>query len=190
MHGLAHKAFHGFVLASFGPQVWAELLVRVRVPVQEIFAPQDPAVLDAMVGAAATVLDRPADAILEDFGSHLAGIGQLRRLLRYGGDDFLDFLISLEDLADRCRLALPSLTLPEMRLTAVARSRFVLVIEGGPPGIGHVLTGLVRAMADDYGALALLEHRDGGQGDEAVTIDLVDAGHQAAKAFSLAAVAP
>ncbi len=198
MHGLVHKAFRGFVHAAYGPRAWGEVTAVLKDLPAETFAAHDPGVIAAAVAATAGVLDRPADAVLEDFGIYLAsheGVGPLRRLLRFGGDGFVDFLMSLEDLPDRCRLALPTLALPEMRLDETGDGRFLLRIRGGLPGTGHVLTGLLRAMADDYGALALLEHRDdaggdGGGGGEAVAIHLVDAGHQAAKAFQLVAAVP
>lgn len=193
MHGLVHKAFRGFVQAAYGPVIWAEVMASLPDPLAETFAAQDPLLLDAALAATARRLDRPADSVLEDFGIYLAShpdVGQLRRLLRFGGDGLLDFLISLEDLPDRCRLALPTLALPEMRVDQVGDGRFLLSIRNGPTGVGHVMTGLLRAMADDYGALALLEHRGDGHAEEGVAIHLIDAGHQAAKAFQLVETLP
>jgi hypothetical protein len=193
MHGLVHKAFRGFVQAAYGPATWAEVTRRLGELPAETFAAQDPGVLAAALAATAAALDRPAEAVLEDFGIYLAShpeVGQIRRLLRFGGDGLVDFLISLEDLPDRCRLALPTLALPEMRVEEVAEGRFLVTMRGGPPGAGHVMTGLLRAMADDYGALALLEHRGDGRGEEGVAIHLIDAGHQEARAFRLVETLP
>jgi hypothetical protein len=131
--------------------------------------------------------------VLEDFGIYLAShpdVAQIRRLLRFGGDGLVDFLISLEDLPDRCRLALPALALPEMQVEEVADGRFLLTMRGGTDGVGHVMTGLLRAMADDYGALALMEHRGDGRSVEGVAIHLVDAGHQQARDFRLVETPP
>jgi hypothetical protein len=188
MHGLVHKAYHGFVRATFGAPVWSAVVAAVPDHGTENFVPQDPAVLQRLVAATAAALDRPADAVLEDFGTYLAShdnMGQLRRLLRFGGGSYLEFLLSLEDLADRSRLALPSLTLPPMQIDARGDGDYALTIAGGPPGLGHVMTGLLRAMADDYGALVLLDHAGDSAGNDTVAIQLLDPGFHDAKSFDL-----
>ena len=57
-------------------------------------------------------------------------------------------------------------------------------------GFGHVVMGLLRAMADDYGALALLEHK-GTRGDtEILEIQLLDTAFAEGREFELAARPP
>lgn len=93
-------------------------------------------------------------------------MGALRRLLRLGGDSFVDFLYSLDDLRDRARLAVSDLELPELELHDQAAGRFSLLCLTGAPyrhdtamrDFGHVMIGVVRAMADYYGALVVLDH--------------------------------
>ncbi len=74
-------------------------------------------------------------------------------MLRFGGVTFVDFLHSLEDLPDRGRLALPDLDLPELHITDHGPDFFTLKCRAELTGAGHVMVGLLRAMADDYGAL-------------------------------------
>ncbi len=112
---------------------------------------------------------------------------RLRRLLRFGGVTFVDFLHSLDDLDGRCRLALPELCLPLLRLREVEPGRFVLRCETGLPGAGHVIVGLLRAMADDYGALVLLEHLGTDEMGETVSIHLLETQFAAGRRFDLAA---
>ena len=54
-------------------------------------------------------------------------------------------------------------------------------------GAGHVIVGLLRALADDYGALVVLEHLGTDQGRECISVHLLDQDHWSGKRFSLAA---
>ena len=50
-----------------------------------------------------------------------------------------------------------------------------------------MLMGLLRAMADDYGALVLLDYQGGGQGIESISITLIESSHSDGRAFELGA---
>ena len=68
--------------------------------------------------------------------SHPARAG-IRRLLRFGGSDFRDFLHSLEDLPERGRLALPDLLLPPISVSDQGAGRYALGIGPGGAGLGR-----------------------------------------------------
>jgi hypothetical protein len=71
----------------------------------------------------------------------------------------------------------------------VGGDEFRLTIAPGFAGAGAVALGLLRAMADDYGALALLEvGAEAGDGAAVLTIRLLDADHAEGRAFTLGAV--
>lgn len=192
MHGLINRSIQSFLRDTYGEALWSDV-ARAAALGFDSFEPMltyDPAVTDAVIGAAARFLDRPRDTVLEDLGtylvSHPAQEG-VRRLLRFGGVDFPDFLASLEDLPGRARLAVPDLDLPDLTLEDEGQGQFALICRAGLPGAGHVLLGLLRAMADDYGSLVLLDHRGTGpDGAEVVGILLLDVAHAAARPFDLA----
>lgn len=192
MHGLINRSIQGFLRDSFGDALWSDV-ARAAALGFDGFEPMlhyDPAITDRVIAVAARRLDRPRDALLEDLGtylvSHPAQEG-VRRLLRFGGVDFPDFLASLEDLPGRARLAVPDLDLPDLSLEDEGPGRFTLTCRGGVPGVGHVLLGLLRAMADDYGSLVMLDHRGTDpDGAEVVGILLLDTAHAAARPFALA----
>ena len=126
--------------------------------------------------------------MLEDLGTYLVShpsVEALRRLLRFGGLDFVDFLHSLEDLPGRARLAVRDLALPRMELDVLGERRFELRCIDAPEGFGHVLVGLMRAMADDYGALAVLEHLGRKGRVERIGIDVTMSGFSPGRAFNL-----
>lgn len=145
---------------------------------------------EKVVDAACVVLRKPRDMLLEDLGTYLVShpnLERLRRLLRFGGETFADFLHSLDELPERSRLAVPDLDLPDLELIQVDDDTFQLSCYWDRPGFGHVLVGLLRTLADDYGALVYLEHLGLKMGRETLSISLLDSGFASGRRFDLAA---
>lgn len=200
MHGLINKAIQNFLRDSFGQQAWRAIAASSGIdrPLGpdgfEAMQVYDDSLTEAMLNAAVSVLRRPRDSLLEDLGTYLISnplLERLRRLLRFGGVSFTDFLYSLDDLQGRSRLAVPELALPELTLEEGDEAGvFTLTCWGCPRGFGHVMVGILRALADDYGALVVLEHHgEGGQGSEVIGIALHDPAFHAGRSFDLAAEA-
>ncbi len=192
MHGLINLAIELFLRDTYGADLWSSVARKAGLGFDrfESMLTYDPALTAAVTAAAADVLQRPLDAVMEDVGTFLVSprAGErLRRLMRFGGSSFVDFLHSLEDMPDRVRLALPDLILPQLELQDRGSGDFRL--RGVPPfpGAGHVLLGLLRAMADDYGALALLDLQADADGSETILISLLDVAHATGRGFDLAA---
>ena len=184
MHGLINRAVQGFITDTYGPRVWDGIVQAADLPPRgfEALLLYEDALTDRMIAAASGALGKPRDAFLEDFGIYLAGREGLRRLLRFGGADFVDFLYSLEELPGRVRLAVPDLVLPDLSLTHVPPGRFRLAVEGGHACFVHVMCGVLQAMADDFGALALIATSGAGP---ALQIDLVETDYAAGRGFLL-----
>lgn len=192
MHGLLCRSLQVFLADSRGPALWRAVARRAGIPEAgfEAFLPVDPAVIDRILTAAAAETRLPVAAVLEDMGSHLVVHPRregLRRLLRFGGADFPEFVHSLQDLPARVALAVPDLRLPAITVTERGQGRFDLAIAAGLPGFAPVAAGMIRAMADDYGALVVLSLRDGAGGACRMRLTLADAGHAAGRSFALAA---
>jgi hypothetical protein len=196
MNGLVNRAIQAFARDTRGPAFWADLARQSGAPFNgfEPMLAYDPAITDALLSALAKALDCPVSAVLEDLGTYLVADPRrdgLRRLLRFGGAGFADFLHSIAELPARLHLALPDIDLPHIDVAEVAPDLFHLSIAAGMDGLGHVALGLVRAMADDYGALAVLDLQDGPDGTKGavlVTVRLLDAGHASARDFTLGVV--
>lgn len=195
MNSLITCALEVFICDAHGPHVWAQILRQADVHVEhfEPLSSYDTEVLEKVSQAAVTVLNRPYDVIYEDLGSWLvlsAKTHRLRRLLRFGGTTYLDFLHSLEELPARAHLALPELKLPELYLTEIEEGEFRLAISSKDGAPFHhyraVLTGLLRAMADDYGALVFLDLTVLENGHEEVSIKLLDVTYSEGRHFDLA----
>lgn len=206
MQGLINRAIEAFLTDTFGTGLWMQAAQGASIRDADGFAAighDEPLHALEMLNTAARVLNRPRDSLLEDLGAFLVSnprFDPLRRLLRFGGVSFTDFLHSLEDLQGRTRLAVPELELPELTMEAEAPGQFRLVCHACPEGFGHVLAGALRALADDYGALAVLVHQgtsarrttgatvpDGpGNDDEIILIELYDPAFHAGRRFQLA----
>lgn len=206
MHGLINKAIESYLGDTFGPDTWHEVLHRAglwdRIGPDGFDALQiyPDALTDRLLSAAGTCLQRPRDALLEDLGTYLVSHDRtraLRRLLRFGGRCYTDFLYSLDDLPGRARLAMPDLNLPRLTVEEVGTGRFRLTCHACPPGFGMVMLGILRTMGDEYGALVVLEVEEGGMESEAPTggaltdehlnIDLHDPSFHEGRHFVLAA---
>lgn len=194
MHGLINRAIQSFVSDTYGAARWQQIaqLSGLGFTEFEAMLSYDPAVAPRILAAAVRELDKPRETLLEDLGTYLVShpnTEALRRLMRFGGDSFLEFLHSLDDLPERARLAVSDLDLPELDLDERGPGRFRLACRGGPDGVGHVLVGLLRAMADDYGALVYLELRPDAGGAAEIDITLYESAYAAGRRFDLGAPA-
>ncbi|WP_187429833.1 hypothetical protein ROLI_014990 [Roseobacter fucihabitans] len=192
MHGLINRAIQSFVIDSYGADRWKAAARRADIGLTSFEAMwvYDDALTFKILNAVCNVLDRRYDELMEDIGSYLVShpnLKSLRRLLRFGGVDFVEFLHSLDDLPDRARLAVPELELPRLELHEHSVSRYSLRCEGVIEGCGHLFAGVLRAMADDYGALVFLEHKGAKDGAETISISLLEADFAEDSGFELAA---
>ena len=194
MHGLINRSLQCFLRDSFGAPVWAAVARDAGLGFDsfEAMLTYDPALTDAVICAAARQLDRPRETVMEDLGTYLVShpnVEALRRLLRFGGVTFVDFLHSLEDLPGRGRLAVPDLDMPQFALVETGADHFLLTCRTPVQGGGHVMMGLLRSMADDYGTLVLLDHQ-GMKGDaDMISIQILDQSFASGRRFDLAAKA-
>lgn len=195
MQGLFNRAIQCFLRDSYGHGLWLSVARRAQVGPEgfEAMLTYDNAVTEAVIAAAIRELDRPRETLLEDLGNYLVShpnVEGLRRLLRFGGAGFVEFLHSLEELPDRARLALPDLDMPQLELETLGQGRFRLKCIGVIAGVGHVAVGLLRAMADDYGALVVLDHDGQDAGADVITIELLDGAYAVGRRFELALRVP
>ena len=192
MHGLIFRTLEAFISDTFGPENWTRVVVLSGLPVTsfEAMLQYDSAYFPDLLAASAHVLDRPEAVILEDLGAYLIthqNHASVRRLMRFGGETFSELLHSLDDLPGRTRLAVSALDLPQVEVRQPTAGTFAILCRGNPEGFGHVMVGLLRAMADDYGTLALLEHRGKRDDAEVIEVTVIEAAFADDRGFSLAA---
>ncbi|MFD1193406.1 heme NO-binding domain-containing protein [Seohaeicola saemankumensis] len=198
MHGLINRAIQCFVTDMHGAAIWNDVARAAQLHGAGIEAmlDHDPLLTGRVLDATCQRLCRPRAEVLEDIGTYLVShpnVEALRRLLRFGGEDFSDFLCSLDDLPERARLAVADLDLPVLELHELAHDRYRLRCltgapyrqDGGFSGFGSVMMGVLRAMADDYGALVVLDHGAPEPGCEVIEIALVACDYSEGRRFEL-----
>ena len=190
MHGLVNTSIERFLRRAYGNDRWQAVASAAGLGI-DTFEPMmsyDDSVTEAVLDAASAQTGLSRADLLEDLGTFLVSdtsMEPLRRLLRFGGDDYTEFLHSLDDLPDRVRLAVPELQLPRIESQEVTPGLFRLSISPGWPGIAHVFAGVLRTMADDYGALVMLDHRGERRGCDEFSIAVVEKDFATGRSFAL-----
>lgn len=192
MHGLINRSVQCFIRDTYGPRMWLQVALDARIGIDDFEAMlnYDDDLTFKVLTAARAALDKPIETILEDMGTYLVShptTEALRRLLRFGGETFVDFLYSLDDLSDRARLALPGLDLPALELHEKTTTGYQVLCAPGMPGFAYVMIGILRTMADDYGALVVLEHQGQCEAGDCIDVSLLEAAFTTGRRFELAA---
>jgi len=192
MHGMINRAIERFVRDTYGREIWTKVTQKAGLEFSEFEAmlSYDDALTFDVLAAVAEVLENPVVDVLENIGIYLVShpnVEALRRLLRFGGVTFTDFLYSLDDLQERARLAVSDLHLPQLELREHTTDFYSLSCKAPRAGFGHVIVGLLRAMADDYGALVLLDHKGAQDGIEIIEVRLLTVTHASGRSFDLGA---
>lgn len=192
MHGLINRAIQCFVRDTYGGDRWLGVARAAGLdpPRFESMLTYDDALTSDVLAAVCAALGKSEDEVLEDIGTYLVSHPNneaLRRLLRFGGMTFEEFLHSLDDLPDRARMAVPDLELPLLELRDCGTDQFCLCCGGDYPFYGHVMLGLLRTMADDYGALVYLDISPCERGGEMIRIVLVESAFSEGRSFELSA---
>jgi hypothetical protein len=195
MHGMICKALEGYLRGVHGSGPWDDVRRAAGLEVEtfETLSHYPDEVWGRIVAASAARLGIARDALLEDLGTWLCtdpGMEPVRRLMRFSGPSYVEFLYSLDEMHDRARMAVRELDLPVVRIADGAGGRLRLATAWHAAGAGAVITGILRAMADDYGALALIDHEGaeerGGLWRERLSVTIVDVGFAPARSFQLA----
>ncbi|MCG6904907.1 MAG: heme NO-binding domain-containing protein [Rhodobacter sp.] len=192
MHGLINRSIQCFLRDTYGPEAWNAIMAAADLGFDsfEALLIYDIAQTEAVLLAACEHLGKPRDMLLEDLGTYLVShpnVQAPRRLLRFGGETFVEFLHSLDELHDRARLAVADLELPLLDLHDHSPNAFTLRATHEYPGFGQVIVGVLRAMADDYGVLALLEFQGRRDGVETISIELLETCFAEGRDFALSA---
>ncbi len=175
---------------TYGAELWDDTMAELDAGIDR-FEPMfhyEDALVTRLVDIAARRLDKPSEGLFEDFGIYLVAhpaSERVRRLLRFGGVDYEDFLASLDDLAGRARLAVPDLDLPALDLIDLGAGEYLLNLTSPLAGAAAVYLGMLRALGDDYGALVMVEHDRPANGANRLSIRLLKADFAEGRGFAL-----
>lgn len=202
MHGLICKAAELFIRSQHGEAAWRR--IRAAAGLEALLGEggfdtmrlYEPEVMDRLLAAVHDELGLRPFATLEDMGTWLCThppMEPVRRLFRFSGASFREMLFALDEIHDRARMALPDLDLPQLSLIELGGGRYRVASSWTVPGAGAVIIGILRAMADDYGTLAWLEHEHGaevnGTWTEILAVRMLDDRFHAPRPFELGGAA-
>lgn len=182
MHGLINRSIESFLRDSYGESAWVQIADGLEIDPAgfEPFRHYPDRLTLRLIAQATKVLTKPEPELLEDLGAWLARTEPARRLLRFSGTDFADFVLALEELPGRAHMVLPDLEMPRISVAALGNAQFRVEVSHAPPEWRSLIAGVLRAMSDEYGALALIVDEGAGIG-----VDVSDETFFAARDFDL-----
>lgn len=194
MLGLVNRALQGFLQDTYGRDVWDKVRQDAGLDFTrfETMLHYEPVLTERVMLAACYRLDKPLAAFLEDVGTWIISHpdhGSIRRLLRFGGSDFEEFVFSLDELPGRVAMALPDLDMPSVSLRKTNASQAEVILTWRHLNLSAVFLGGIRAMADDYGALVLMSAEDSDPLTTVIEMDLVDSNFASGRSFELRSAA-
>ncbi|WP_165775690.1 heme NO-binding domain-containing protein [Paramylibacter kogurei] len=165
MHGILNRGLQCFIRDIYGGQAWNQVRETVGLTFCnfETMLTYEDMITEQMIASICDTTRRNRHEILEDFGTYLVSEHSppsVLKLLRLGGETFVDFLYSLEDVNDRVHIAIPELDLPRFTLFEFNTKRFQLKSEFHHTGYGAIFLGLLCAMADHYQTLVSISRRN------------------------------
>jgi hypothetical protein len=160
---MINRGLQCYIRDIHGVDIWEETCEQAKLTYYnfEYMLTYDDATTEDLLSSFGALVGRKRDEILEDFGVYIVSedaLSTVRRLLKFGGTNYVEFLQSLDFVYDRVKLAVPDLDIPMMELVAHGPCRFTLYARFQKRGYGVALLGLLRALADDYNALISIEH--------------------------------
>jgi hypothetical protein len=160
---MINKGLQCYIRDIHGVDVWEETCEQANLPFYnfESMLTYDDATTEDLLSSFGDIVDRQRDEILEDFGVYMVSedaLSAVRRLLKFGGRNYVEFLQSLDFVHNRAKMAVPDLDVPMMELVAHDPCRFTLNARFQKRGYGAALLGLLRALADDYNTLVSITH--------------------------------
>lgn len=158
MHGLISRSFELFLRDCYGDRIWERAARQAKVDPRGIFLLQKSPdkVSETLIEEAAAILRQEKGELVEDLGGWLTQREPIRRLLRFSGRDFSEFVESLGEFPRRAQMVIQSLKVPRVVVTMPTAQSYEVTIDGGSDIWPMLLAGVLRGMADDYGALAVI----------------------------------
>ncbi|AGT09408.1 heme NO-binding domain-containing protein [Paracoccus aminophilus] len=161
MLGLVNRSIEVFLRTTYGEPLWQEVARKSSIDVRGFNSLREykDDLTTTLLRNAAAKLGKPSLDILEDTGAWLVRLEPIRRLLRFSGSDFAEFVAALEELPGRARMAVPRLPFPPVTVVRLGPDHIRISGRDWPFGLQWMLAGALRGMADDYGVLVIIEAR-------------------------------
>lgn len=189
MNGMTNRLLQDFILDTDGARAWRDIAHVAGVPEGgfEMMIDYPPRLHLRVIEALLDHRLQDPESLWEDFGHyHITSQRHpwIRRLLRFGGADYPAFLRSFPEVRSKFQMALPALPLPMFSGVEDALpdggARFAFSLQQAGAGQVPLLVGVLRAMADDYGALAVVTGQAG-----RIVVDVLESHFHRGRSFAL-----
>ncbi len=174
MYGIVNKAIQDLIVCEFGTDKWNKIKERSGVDVDFFISnePYDDDITYKLARAAAEVLHRSMDDVLQAFGEWWVlktGKEKYGSLLQVGGNNLKEFLINLPTLHNRVMLMYSKLTPPEFKVSDLEENSINIHYHSEREGLQSFVRGLLIGLSKMYNVetnIELLQSRDDGNTHE------------------------
>lgn len=154
MYGLVNQAVKGFVEDHHGTEMWTRIHTKAGAPASfAAMSPYEDAITYNLVGAAAELLQVPAEKILFAFGEYWVekvATAHYEAIMNRSGQTFLDFVKNLDHMHQRIRMTFPNYNPPSFRVVPLGPDQLQVDYYSDRPGLLPFVEGLFMALGRYY----------------------------------------
>ena len=158
MHKIATNCLEMFLKDAYGDDLWQSVADAAGFDSGDLLnwhgASEE--VAESIFVEASARLGKSRQEFLEDMGAWLTHQEPIRRLLRFSGGRFYDFLGSLREIVPRIKMVLPDIGISNLRVSTNGTGSYCILGKEEDVDFIWIISGAIRGMADDYGALAVI----------------------------------
>lgn len=156
MYGMVNRAVEDLVVSSAGEEAWRTICAEAGIEVEyfEAMEPYDDSITYDLVAAASTVLDTPAEEILESFGRHwilYTGAEGWGPVLDSQGSTVAEVIGNLNQMHIRIQATMPSLVMPTFNIISTSAERIEFEYHSHREGLAPMVLGLVKGLTERCG---------------------------------------
>jgi hypothetical protein len=155
MYGMVNKAIQTLIINKYGENKYQEILKKAGVNVDVFLGMEQypDEITYQLVGATSEILDISASEFLEKLGIfwvEYTSSGSYKDIFDMSGDDFVTFLLNLNDLHTRVSSILSELKPPSFKCTNIEKNSLHLHYYSDRAGLAPMVIGLVKGLGKKF----------------------------------------
>ncbi|MEO0344438.1 MAG: diguanylate cyclase [Pseudomonadota bacterium] len=185
MLGLINQGLRSFVLAFHGEKSWSAMRARrAELPEDfEVLLDYPPDITTTLLAEIAMIRDVDRRDVLEDLGTYLVTNlweARIRDLILTCGADFNNFMARAPVILQALEQIEPRSNCKAFSFKTKAKGQYEIRNSGDMLYAAPLIVGVLRAIADHFGALVTLKHKQnkwGGHAHNKFELTVFEAGH-------------